>query len=579
MPTIAWVTPAPLWGVVNGVGLSAEFRQPQLLKIAGDSFMADFLAAMQGQTAGVDPQGFLGSADHNFDAAEDKVGGILKLYHPAHNRYYLAVGSLVCRQPGLPDRAVKPQNGERTSFVIRRRIAANGSVQEQGWVDEGAARGWQPLVDDTGSPVAVRADEELLPAHLVAAQLRPCCSGNNGGGATAADAAEALAGDQRTLYYGYIPVGNREKYADRRPVAAGAPAEILQRFEQDVRQASSVDQDYDFRMDEVTTRVVALWHGIVDPASSPEDRLADAAGQERAPTVALYLILDLADWLDRYLPEVLAAVTGSGPTPTGARKALCDDLEDIDIKYQPGGSGAWYAISLAQAIERLAPKLALVRGTGTEPADRYDIRTPTVPAGTQEGYFKVSPPPGRFHQKLKAALAETTSPADVPGEVIDLLKHQVTLEPPDAAVTAEGTYFLRFVYQYPPCAPVVSEASPAFTLARYFDPDAPARNIRIQLPSISMKDLRRYKRGVGLEMSPELRDVMNRVHKKMLEGEGLQGDSGGWELGMICTFSLQIIFLVAFIVMFIFLILLNIVFWWLPFLKICFPIPVKKGGS
>ena len=42
---------------------------------------------------------------------------------------------------------------------------------------------------------------------------------------------------------------------------------------------------------------------------------------------------------------------------------------------------------------------------------------------------------------------------------------------------------------------------------------------------------------------------------------------------MICAFSLAIIFLVAFIVMFIFLIILNIVFWWLPFLKICFPIP------
>jgi len=27
-------------------------------------------------------------------------------------------------------------------------------------------------------------------------------------------------------------------------------------------------------------------------------------------------------------------------------------------------------------------------------------------------------------------------------------------------------------------------------------------------------------------------------------------------------------------VMFMFLILLNIVFWWLPFLKICFPVPV-----
>ena len=45
---------------------------------------------------------------------------------------------------------------------------------------------------------------------------------------------------------------------------------------------------------------------------------------------------------------------------------------------------------------------------------------------------------------------------------------------------------------------------------------------------------------------------------------------------MTCTSSIQIIFLVALIVMFIFLILLNIIFWWLPFLKICLPIPKPK---
>jgi hypothetical protein len=61
-----------------------------------------------------------------------------------------------------------------------------------------------------------------------------------------------------------------------------------------------------------------------------------------------------------------------------------------------------------------------------------------------------------------------------------------------------------------------------------------------------------------------------------LKDKGLL-DPQGLPLGMICSFSLQIIFLVAFIVMFIFLILLNIVFWWLPFLKICFPVPVKPS--
>ena len=51
---------------------------------------------------------------------------------------------------------------------------------------------------------------------------------------------------------------------------------------------------------------------------------------------------------------------------------------------------------------------------------------------------------------------------------------------------------------------------------------------------------------------------------------------GGLSIRMICSFSIQIIFMVAFIVMFTFLILLNFVFGWLAYLRICLPIPVKN---
>ena len=85
-------------------------------------------------------------------------------------------------------------------------------------------------------------------------------------------------------------------------------------------------------------------------------------------------------------------------------------------------------------------------------------------------------------------------------------------------------------------------------------------------------------RGVAIEMPPSLRRLLDRVTPEMLKGDGLAEDPG-LQLGMICAFSLQIIFLVAFIVMFIFLILLNLVFWWLPFLKICFPVPVRPANT
>jgi len=63
--------------------------------------------------------------------------------------------------------------------------------------------------------------------------------------------------------------------------------------------------------------------------------------------------------------------------------------------------------------------------------------------------------------------------------------------------------------------------------------------------------------------------------KGILDGNGITlGKPGG--VGMICSFSIQIIFIIAFILMFIFLILLNIVFWWIAFFKICFPVPKGK---
>ena len=46
---------------------------------------------------------------------------------------------------------------------------------------------------------------------------------------------------------------------------------------------------------------------------------------------------------------------------------------------------------------------------------------------------------------------------------------------------------------------------------------------------------------------------------------------------MICSFSIQIICVLSFMVMFMFLIAFNIIFWWMAFLKICFPIPVPAS--
>jgi hypothetical protein len=160
----------------------------------------------------------------------------------------------------------------------------------------------------------------------------------------------------------------------------------------------------------------------------------------------------------------------------------------------------------------------------------------------------------------------------VPPELQGLVKADPVATAGTGKAGLNQAYVIRAVLVHEPCRPVLSAPTRTFELARALDADAPARPVLLQLPDVN--HLRKFNRGVAIEMPPSLRQLLDRVTPEMLKGDGLQ-PPGGIQLGMICSFSLQIIFLVAFIVMFIFLILLNIVFWWLPFLKICFPVPVK----
>jgi hypothetical protein len=154
--------------------------------------------------------------------------------------------------------------------------------------------------------------------------------------------------------------------------------------------------------------------------------------------------------------------------------------------------------------------------------------------------------------------------------------------PPVPKLDARGqsTYAIRCVYRRPQCPPsrrdTVSEPTEPFQIAGFFDLDAPARAINIALPvDTSIKDLRKLRKNVNVLISNQLREQMNRVTdlKKSLDGEF--GDGKSVDVGLLCSFSIPIITICALMVLMIFISLLNIVFWWLPFLKICFPIALK----
>jgi len=164
----------------------------------------------------------------------------------------------------------------------------------------------------------------------------------------------------------------------------------------------------------------------------------------------------------------------------------------------------------------------------------------------------------------------------------------------------EAWFVVRCVYQRPHCgplfAPLLSAATQKFQMAPFFDPDAPARPVRIPMPlDISPAGLRKYQKNTGFVISDMLcgkikgirkmsfADLVLSVlpwpfHKDLPEpGSGTCKDGDGNGLGMICSLSIPIVTLCALILMMIMVALFDLFFRWIPYLFICLPIPGLKG--
>jgi hypothetical protein len=169
-------------------------------------------------------------------------------------------------------------------------------------------------------------------------------------------------------------------------------------------------------------------------------------------------------------------------------------------------------------------------------------------------------------------------------------------EVPAASITPgnalSGSFVIRCVYERPTCGPlqkdIVSPPSDLFELAGFFDPDAPARPIRIGLPiDTSPAGLRKFDKNTAFIMSDMLCGQVKRMkgitlldlilsllpwpfHKDLSVPD--DGPCAGG-MGTICSLSIPIITLCALIVLMIMVALLDFIFKWMPFLMVCFPIP------
>jgi len=553
---IEWLAPAPLWDLALEDAGNHRFRQPVVLRFASDDFLGELTAGLasgassSGGLAGhvARPETWERPAAGWAAEGDASLGPAVKLYQPAHKRYYVVAASLVCRRTGLPGRKVDVAAGERVAMLVRRLAQSNDapvdpadptSYVEQGWVGDRTAGHWETVPADA----APLAGEERLALFAL-----PFTDGS---------------GQPRRLHAALLPVAGRELYegaapAGDPPAAPTAPGDDLAALD-DPRKA---------------TWAAGPFIALRDLSSSaPPPDLTSAVARE----LLRFALLDLADLLIAELPDLWDAVVAGSKAGLAAPLATVYDRLGQTLPW----GGTWH-----QALVRAdAQRDVLLRG-----APLPSGATPVIPANLTLAAIRSAAAlflGGLFQASLYAAF-DATPPAGPPGRAtagapVDAARAATASAGPPGELDG-ALYVARCVYERPRCTPyvppVVSAPSRPFHLASFFDPDAPARPLTIRLPlDTSIKGLRRFPKSVSMLLSNKLRSQVEQVQGAKL-GDLDDGDiktsDPGWTLGMICSFSIPIITLCAFIVLMIFIQLLNIVFWWLPFLKICLPIPVRS---
>ena len=464
-----------------------------------------------------------------FDAANSLP---LKLYQPVQARFYIIASSLTCRIPGLPDHSINKPAGETVAFVVRQLrpnpgfTAADCAVYnplqctEYAWIP-GDQPVWSAVSGPTPAPVA---GEEQIP-------LSPALTGSNG--------------TSRRVLTGLIPASRRQQYIGANTAGNGTGS---------TASAGGNALTSDPRMQLFQRQVMATWINLNiwwNKELEPADQ-ADPNNQASAEQSSALILLDFANFLITYLSAAWNAFQDSSQVPS----------------LTPAEAAFYHQLGPALIEALVAAKKFELQFESAGPAT-------TFPPPGYTPYSLVDPAnslhPSTLKQPLYAALPALSSLSPAPPSLPPIAQNPANPQ-------GDFYFIVRCVYSRPQCKQIiVSQPSQPFLLASYFDSDALARRIQVALPvDTSAAALRKYDKGVVFMISDELRNQMARFQSLKQMTDGPPG-APGVGIGMICSFSIPIITICALILLLVIVIALNIVFFWLPFFKICFPVPTLKG--
>lgn len=585
-----------------------------------------------------------GPSTGGLSASREAETPLFKLYQPAHQRYYLVAASLVCQQFGMPDRRVDAGRQESTGFVIRRVTYADA--------DEESATPYDATGDKWSEYAYVATPDGFCWKLIPPEQRTEMQSGEERLPLFSLNFTET-AGQPRRMLAGLIPVGKREAYLSAMPYAKQETAEaavvakqekarsaLLALFDEKVISpwAALIEQAATAKKaivgaESLPTFDVGSYPDPTERKNEERSRIMKSA-RNQIQTVSWYVLLDFSAFLQRYFGELWQAIINDDETAltTDTGRTLYRELKTIHITYSyiwehylypysPNPSCTYYVqknpeTSLVMALKRIGDFRPFLEdttafysgesliGSTTWPDFTFPLTDPGLdslkngplpqPADAEDGLqdWEVAITRlGELSRLMKEALPDTE---ETPPEISLPQVPQAPLDPRD------GWFVIRCMFERPNCGhlqpAVMSRPTEKFQMAAFFDPDAPARPVRISLPmDISPAGLRKFRKSATLMMSDMLCGKVGEIrkltfgdlvlsvlpwpfHKDLPEPEKTgpckKGDENS---GMYCSLSIPIVTLAALILLIIIVALFDMFFRWLPFLFTCFPIPGYKG--
>ena len=577
----------------------------------------------------------------------------LKLYHPAHQRHYLVAANLVCGAAGFPDRGVESGGCEQVKFVLRRWLpiddTENSPKEEYAYVKDASGARWQRIepVSGKNDPTATLVPgEEMLP-------LFPLNFRDDSGHPRRLLAGSVPVG-RREEYMSTRAQKPTLAIGESGGGVAANPSDIAARKEQLKMEVIEPWKSL-IRSSIYAANRIKIPVGVTVDDSVAKQLAAAISANNQAQAQSWLILLDFADYLQLHLKPVWECVVdptkNSTILTTQAQHKLFNWLNSTDTN--PNTVGEWKMSKGSRQLEATLRE-ALLKVRANSVRDGLEGATRSFPdaldgtlvwpdfyyllAGVKKS-SNVFVAWGIHSSPLlqagidavkndKDALSQTTSEvmkaADTQTAILDKLVQLVILAidttkpaqpaPPlpyavrlrDALQTTQGDagwFSMRCVYVRCDCGPqnvaVLSTSSQRFQMANFFDPDAPARPIRITLPlDTTPAGMRKHSKNTAFMISDVLCGQIQRAkglglvdlvlsvlpwpfHKDLdVGGMGPCKSSPEVNIGMICSLSIPIITICALILLIIIVSLLDFIFKWMPWFIACFPIPgfkAKKG--